>query len=32
MLGALGVVFGVAVLPDTTAELDPATFTALTCT
>ena len=27
MLGALGVVFGVAVLPDTTAELDPATFT-----
>ena len=32
ILGAFGVVFGVAVLPDTTAELDPATFTALTRT
>jgi hypothetical protein len=32
ILGALGVVFGVAVLPDTTAELDPATFNALTRT
>ena len=32
MLGALGVVFGVAVLTDTTAVLSPATFTALTRT
>ena len=32
MLGALGVVLGVAVLLDTTAELDPAIFTAFTRT